>query len=189
MRIAIFGGTFNPIHKGHMCLAKQAKKALKLDKIVFVPAYIPPHKSSQGVIGADKRFHMIELAISGKPDFSVSRYEINKKKKVYSVETVAYFKKVFPKNTQLFFLAGADSLKGLSRWKKSDRLIGLCEFVAFSRPGFELDTKTPRIKTINMTALDISSTCVRECIKKDKSITGLVPKAVADYIKQKSLYR
>ena len=190
MHIAIFGGTFNPIHKGHMCLAKQAKKTLKLDKIVFVPAYIPPHKSSQGIIGADKRFHMIELAISGKPDFSVSRCEISKKKKVYSVDTVAHFKKAFPKNTQLFFLAGADSLKGLNWWKESDRLIGLCEFVAFSRPGFELDTKkTPRIKAIKMAALDISSTGVRERIKEDRSIAGLVPKAVADYIKQKSLYR
>jgi len=172
-----------------MCLAKQATNTLKLNKVVFVPAYIPPHKSSQGIMDADKRFHMIELAISGKANFSVSRYEIDIKKKVYSVDTATHFKKFFPKNTQLFFLAGADSLKGLGQWKDSDKLIDICEFVVFSRPGFELDTKTPRIKTIKMAALDISSTHVRECIKKDKSITGLVPKTVADYIKSKNLYR
>jgi len=189
MRIAIFGGTFNPIHKGHMFLAKQAKKTLKLDKVVFVPAYIPPHKSSQGIIDADKRFHMIELAISGKPNFTVSRYEIDKKKKVYSVETAAHFKKVFPKGTQLFFLTGADSLKGLDKWKDADKFFDLCEFVVFSRPGFGLGTKELRIRAIEINALDVSSTQVRARIKKDKSITDLVPKLVADYIKHKRLYR
>jgi len=189
MRIAIFGGTFNPIHKGHIFLATQAKKTLKLNKVVFVPAYIPPHKSSQGIMDADERFHMIELAISGKPSFTVSHYEINKKKKVYSVETAEHFKKVFPKSTQLFFLTGADSLKGLDKWKDADKLFGLCEFVVFSRPGFGLGTKEPCIRAIEMAALDISSTHVRECIKKDRSIIGLVPKPVADYIRRKRLYR
>jgi nicotinate-nucleotide adenylyltransferase len=189
MRIAIFGGTFNPIHKGHVFLAKQAKNKLKLNKIIFVPAYIPPHKKSEGIIRADKRFRMIKLALSGKPYFDVSRYEIDRKKKVYSVETIRHFKKVFPKDTQLFFLIGADSLKGLDKWKDSKKLFNLCKFVVFSRPGFKWSKKTPGIKAIEIDALDISSTQVRSFIKQGKLIRSLVPKPVADYIHLKRFYR
>jgi nicotinate-nucleotide adenylyltransferase len=191
MRIAIFGGTFNPIHKGHILLARQAKKSQKLDKIIFVPAYIPPHKKSKGIISADKRFRMIQLALSGKPYLDVSRYEIDRKKKVYSIETIRHFRRVFPKDTRLFFLIGADSLKGLNQWKDLKKLFNLCEFVVFSRPGFNLSgfRLKPDIKTVEINALDISSTVIRQRIKKGKSISGLVPKPVADYIRRKGLYK
>ena len=189
MRIAIFGGTFNPIHKGHIFLANQAKKSLQLDKVVFVPAYIPPHKKSDGIISSDKRFSMIRLAVWGKPYFGVSRYEIDRKEKVYSVETAKHFKSVLPKDTELFFLIGADSLKGLDKWKDSRKLFNLCEFAVFSRPGVNLGKKTQGIRAIEIDALDISSTQVRELIKQGKSINGLVPRPVADYIMRRGLYR
>jgi nicotinate-nucleotide adenylyltransferase len=189
MRIAIFGGTFNPIHKGHIFLANQAKKSLELDKVVFVPAYIPPHKKSDGIISSDKRFSMIRLAVWGKPYFEVSRYEIDRKERVYSVETVKHFKSVLPKGTELFFLIGADSLKGLDKWRDSKKLFNLCEFVVFSRPGFNLGRKTQGIRAVKIDALDVSSTQVRELIKQGKSISGLVPKPVAAYIMRKHLYR
>ena len=189
MRIAIFGGTFNPIHKGHIFLANQAKKSLQLDKVIFIPAYIPPHKKSDGIISSDKRFSMIRLAVWGNPYFGVSRYEIDRKEKVYSVETVRHFKSVLPKDTKLFFLIGADSLKGLDKWKDSKKLFNLCEFAVFSRPGFSLGKETQGIRAMKIDALDISSTQVRELIKQGKSIRALVPQTVAAYIKRRGLYK
>jgi nicotinate-nucleotide adenylyltransferase len=191
MRIAIFGGTFNPIHKGHMFLARQAKRALNLDKIIFVPAYIPPHKKSNDIIDARQRLRMIELAISGRACFDISKYEIDKKEKVYSIQTVRHFKRFFPRGTELFFLIGADSLKGLDKWKESHKLFDLCEFAVFSRPGFKLSGFQSKfcISKIKIDALDISSTQVREFINQGKSISRLVPKPVKDYINRKGLYR
>jgi nicotinate-nucleotide adenylyltransferase len=189
MKIGILGGTFNPLHKGHLFLARSAKKALGLDKVIFVPAYVPPHKNSAGIIHAEKRFYMIRLAISGEPDFAVSRYEIDKKKRVYSVDTISYFKRKFPKKTQLFFLAGADSLNSLSLWKDIDTLLNLCEFVVFSRPGSSLKIKQKKISSIQIKALDISSTQVRMLVKNNNSIKRLVPVPVERYIKKKGLYR
>jgi nicotinate-nucleotide adenylyltransferase len=190
MRIAIFGGTFNPIHKGHIFLARQAKKTLELDKVIFVPSYLPPHKSAQGIIDADDRCRMIELAISGNPDFGVSRHEIDKQKTAYSVDTIRYFKGYFPKDTQLFFIIGADSLEGLDRWRDADKIFDLCEFIAFSRPGFRLTKRKNRgPRGIEINALGVSSTQVRERVKNNVSIKGLVPKPVADYIKRRRLYK
>jgi nicotinate-nucleotide adenylyltransferase len=189
MNIAIFGGTFNPIHKGHLFLAEQAEKILGLNKVIFVPAYIPPHKSCSDIISAAERFHMIKLAISGRKSFSVSCLEIEKRKKIYSVDTVRYFKKKFPNHTRLFFLIGADQLKGLSSWKDADKLIGLCEFVVFSRPGFSLKENPHDIKVARIEELDISSTQVRDRIKNNKSIKRFVPKSVADYIMSNNLYK
>jgi nicotinate-nucleotide adenylyltransferase len=189
MRIGIFGGTFNPVHKGHLFLAGQAKKSLDLNEIIFVPAYTPPHKPPEGIIDADKRHHMVKLAVSDKQYLSVSRYEIDRKSKVYSIDTIRHFKRIFPKHAQLFFLLGADALSGLNLWKDLDKIFKLCELIVFSRPGFNLKTTESRIKVVGINALDVSSTSVRDAIKNNYSIRGLVPKAVADYIKRKRLYR
>ncbi len=189
MRIGIFGGTFNPVHKGHLFLADQAKKRLDLNKIIFVPAYTPPHKPPEGIIDADKRYHMVKLAVSGRRHLGVSRYEIDRKSKVYSIDTIRYFKRIFPKHAQLFFLLGADALKGLNLWKNLNKIFELCELIVFSRPGFSLKTPENRIRVIGINALDISSTGIRDAIKNNDSIMRLVPRPVADYIKRKKLYR
>jgi nicotinate-nucleotide adenylyltransferase len=189
MRIGIFGGTFNPVHKGHLFLADQAKKHLDLNKVIFVPAYTPPHKPPEGIIDADKRCHMLKLALSGSRYSGVSRYEVDRKRKVYSIDTIRYFKRISPKHAKLFFLLGADSLKSLSLWKDLNKIFELCELIVFSRPGFSLKTPENRIKTVYIDALDMSSSGVRDAIKNNYSIRELVPKTVADYIKRNKLYR
>jgi len=189
MRVAIFGGTFNPVHKGHIFLAVQAKRILKLDKVIFVPARIPPHKVPAGIINPAKRFHMIRLAVSGKKGFNVSRYELDKKGKAYSIDTVRYFRKILPKRTRLYFLTGADVINGLDAWKESEKLFTLCDFVIFSRPGFRLGPKESGFKTLDINALDVSSTMIRGLILENRPINGLVPGPVEAYIAREGLYR
>jgi len=189
MRIGIFGGTFNPVHNGHMSVAKEAIERLSLDNIVFVPAYIPPHKDTTELISADDRYEMIELAIGDNEDFHISRFEIDRKKRSYSIETIAHFKEIYPLDAKLYFLIGADSSQELSEWKDIDKLLGLCKFVVFDRPGFDKRLDYPNVESLDITGVDISSTRVRENLKSNKSITGLVPKQVEDYIISHNLYR
>jgi nicotinate-nucleotide adenylyltransferase len=188
MRIGIFGGTFNPIHKGHISLAQEAKRSLELDEIIFIPAYIPPHKSSRFLLHAHQRCILLRLALKSEKSFRISLYEIEQRETVYSIDTIRHLKKKYPKDSSLFFLTGADSLIGLSRWRDIDELLELCNFVVFSRPGFIKDIKDPRIKTIDFKALDISSTEIRKKLKKNESIKGLVPVAVERYIKANGLF-
>ena len=150
MRIGIFGGTFNPVHNGHLALCKESKQRLKLEKIIFVPAYIPPHKDSKGIIDAEERYQMLELAIGQEEGFEISRYEIDRKEKVYSINTIAHFKALYSDSAELFFLTGSDSLKGLKSWKDIDKLLKLCRFAVFSRPGFEEDVAPSFVERIDM---------------------------------------
>ncbi len=189
MRIGLFGGTFNPVHNGHVTLARVAKTGLKLDKVIFVPAYIPPHKDAALIIDAKDRLCMIELAIGKSAGFEISRYEIDKEKKVYSVETLRHFKDTCPEDTEIFFLAGADSLPELGTWKDVDKIFTLCRFIIFSRPGFSKDNSKLKVETIDMGEVNISSTRIRECIRKNNPIGDMVPKQVADYITENNLYK
>jgi nicotinate-nucleotide adenylyltransferase len=188
VRIGLFGGTFNPIHNGHLNLAKEAKAKLNLDKVIFIPSYIPPHKSIDGLTGAEDRIRMIELAIGDTKGFEISRYEIEKKEKSYSINTVEYFKAKYPDDTKLFFLIGEDSSDGLASWKDANKLFKLCRFVAFNRPGFQ-GKEHPGVKKVNIEPLDISSTRIRKAVKDKKSTRALIPVAVEDYIKSKNLYK
>lgn len=189
MRIGIFGGTFNPVHNGHLALAEEAISRLRLDKVVFVPAYIPVHKSRAGVISADDRVRMIELAAEAGTGFEISRYEIDRKKKTYSIETVRHFRQAYPKAEELFFLAGADSLSGIDSWKEADKLLKLCRFAVFSRPGFPKGDTGQGIEFVDMQGIGISSTQVRRLIRENKPFDDLVPKRVADYILRNNLYK
>ena len=116
-RIGILGGTFNPIHSGHLNLARHAKKLLSLDKVIFVPTYIPPHKKIENSISPKGRLNMITRAIRDEKSFSLSLYEIKRRRKSYSIRTLEFFKKKFGGNARLFFLMGADSLIGIYSWK------------------------------------------------------------------------
>jgi nicotinate-nucleotide adenylyltransferase len=189
MRIGLFGGTFNPVHSGHIALARAAKIRLKLDKVIFIPAYIPPHKDAIGIIDAKDRFCMIELAISQNAGFEISRYEIDKEEKVYSVETVRHFKDIYPEGTEIFFLAGADSLSELDAWKDVDKIFTLCRFVIFSRPGFSKDNSRVEVETIDIEEVNISSTRIRERVRRNNPIDEMVPEQVADYIAKNNLYK
>lgn len=189
MRIGLLGGTFNPIHNGHLAFAEGAVRKLCLDKVIFIPAYIPPHKRPDRLAYSEDRFKMIELAITGRSEFEISRYEIDKGQITYTVDTVEYFRNSYPKDTEFYFLIGADSLRELDIWKDIGRLSRLCRFVVGDRPGFGRNSKHSWIERIDITPVDVSSSQIRRRIKEGKAISGLLPKAVGDYIIKNNLYK
>lgn len=189
MRIAILGGTFNPIHNGHLALAKTAVETFALDKVIFIPTYIPPHKADENIADAEDRLSMVKFAICGNDKFEILRLEINRRKTSYSIDTISYLKKIYPKDTELFFLMGSDSANSLDTWKDIDKILTLCKFIVGTRPHYTLETKYKDIEIMPMTPVDISSTEIRQRVKEDKDIQGLIPDKVANYIKEYNLYK
>jgi len=189
MRIGLFGGSFNPIHNGHLALARGAKRQLNLDRVIFIPAYIPPHKSPEELIDAQDRLNIVSLAIEAEPGFEVSSYEIDKKGKSYSVDTVRHFKANCAQDTELFFLIGADSLEELNTWKDADEILKLSYFGVCARPGFSIDKTSERIHEFTITPVDISSTRIRKDIRGGKGVSGSLPPPVEEYIGKKNLYK
>lgn len=188
-RIGLLGGTFNPIHMGHLILAREAMQAIRLDKLIFVPAYIPPHKTTKYLSAARHRFNMVSLAIRDNPRFSISDFEIRSKRKSYSIFTVTKFKEDYGKNVKLFFIAGSDSLMKLSQWKDINKIMKMATFVIATRPGFPIGKIPKRIVRIKITPIDISSKHIRSLIRKNISIRYLVPEAVRHYIVENRLYK
>lgn len=188
MKIGILGGTFNPIHKGHLRLARQCRRRLKLNKVIFVPANIPPHKPNINILPARQRYRMVVMAIKGCPYFKASDYEIKSGGTSYSVRTLKAFRKKFGNKTKLFFLTGSDSLAQIASWKDIGRIVKLADFVVASRPGHKI-RKFPGIRLISIPTLDISSTDIRRRIKKGLSVKKLLPPAVYNHINKKGLYR
>ncbi|MFH1779046.1 MAG: nicotinate-nucleotide adenylyltransferase [Candidatus Omnitrophota bacterium] len=189
MRIGILGGTFNPIHLGHLVLAEEAKEKLNLDKIIFVPAYIPPHKKGEAIAEASDRLKMVELAIKGNPYFETSTFEMDAKATSYSVETLKGFKKRYGEDTKLFFITGADSLGELFSWKELDEIFKLSQFIVANRPGYDIANVPKEIEAVTITSLEISSSQIRRKIRENKSIRYLVPESVREYIIAKGLYK
>ena len=200
-KIGLFGGSFNPIHQGHLLLAEQAHEALGLDKVVFIPARMPPHKNPRSLAKGEERLRMTRLAVAGNPHFQVSAVEIRRKGPSYTVDTVKTFRKRFGGGAELYFLIGMDTVGELPTWKNIRELVGLCRFIPLGRPS----VKTPRIgdlipallktsardilnATIRMPLLDISSSDIRDRIAGGRSIRYLVPDAVEAYIRCKKLY-
>lgn len=189
MRIGILGGTFNPIHLGHLVLAEEAREKLNLDKVIFVPAYIPPHKKDETIVEANHRLRMVELAIKGNPSFEVSTFEIDAKTTSYSVETLKGFKKRYGEDAKLYFITGADSLGELFSWKELDEIFKLSQFIVANRPGYEITNVPKRIEVVTITSLEISSSQIRKKIKEGKSIRYLVAEPVREYIEVQGLYK
>lgn len=188
MKIGILGGTFNPVHIGHLILAEEVREKLNLDKVIFVPAYLPPHKNNPDIARPEHRYKMTGLAISANRYFSVSDIEIKRKGRSYTIDTLREFKKVYPKDS-LYFITGSDLLKYLSKWKDLKDVIRMVKFIVATRPGYPLAKIPAYIKTIGIRAVDISGFEVRQCIKRGKSFRYLVPEAVFGYIKRNRLYK
>jgi len=187
MRIGILGGSFDPIHIGHLHLAKKALTKLSLDKIIFIPTYLSPlkHKST----GALHRYKMVKLAIRDNRSFKISDIEIKRKRTSYSIETLRRLRRAYAKNTQFFFITGSDSLKELKRWNGLKEILALCKFVVAKRPGFSIKDRPAKSVTLHVDAKDISATDIRQRIENNKSIIRLVPGQVGKYIKQHRLYK
>jgi len=188
MKIGILGGTFNPVHTGHLILAEEAREKLGLDKIIFVPTYLAPHKDNTDVAAAQDRFNMIRLAIKGNRYFTVSDVEIKRDGFSYTIDTIREFKKLYP-NDELYFITGSDLLKYLDAWKDLADIIKMVKFIVATRPGYPLEKIPAYISTVAIRAVDISAFEIRNCIKEKKSFRYLVPEAVLRYIVKKNLYR
>jgi nicotinate-nucleotide adenylyltransferase len=220
-RIALFGGTFDPIHIGHLAVARAAERRFHLDEIHFIPTGRPPHKHRRGMAWYADRYAMVALACADHPRFIVSLAESGAdhsgRETCYSVDTVRHFKQKFHgTGAHLYFLLGADSFLYIPTWKDYETLLGLCDFIVASRPGFHLDALRlvippelfarpgsadapldPRAIALRRTTIyvldtvssHVSATEVRHRLDANKSIHGLVPPRVEEYITKQALYR
>lgn len=197
MRVGMIGGTFDPIHAGHLILAEQARDQLALAQVVFVPAGQPPHKPKKQITAAHHRLAMVELAIADYDAFAVSRIDLDREGPCYSVDTITLLQESWGPEAKIYFLIGEDSLRDLPKWHQPDRLLRLCQIVAVQRPGYSVDPNAldkqlagaaDRIQTIASPLIDISSTEIRERVRENRSIRYLVPEPVRRYIEQHNLY-
>jgi nicotinate-nucleotide adenylyltransferase len=188
MKIGILGGTFNPVHLGHLILADEVREKIQLDRVIFMPTYLPPHKDSSGIAAASDRYKMIKLAIKENKYFGSSDAEIKRDGRSYTIDTIKEFKRNFP-NEELYFITGSDLLKYLDEWKDLSEIIKMVKFIVATRPGYPLEKIPAYIQTVAIRAVDISAFQIRNCIRENKSFRYLVPEAVYDYIVKKKLYK
>lgn len=189
-KIAIFGGTFDPVHLGHLVTAEDIMKTLKLDRVIFIPAGRPPHKNIKTITGAGHRLKMLKLAIRDLPGFEISDYELKKKTKSFTIDTVRFFRKTLIKGDKLYFIAGSDIIEQIESWKDWRKLIKEVHLLIMARPGFKAGKKASKLGTfIEIKNIDISSSDIRKMIKKGLPVTYMIPEAVEKYIYDNKLYR
>jgi nicotinate-nucleotide adenylyltransferase len=218
-RVCLFGGTFDPIHEGHLAVARAADRRFRFDEIHFIPAAFPPHKPAMNLLPFAHRFAMVALACAGQPSFVPSLAEANNvaaSGASYSVDTVRRFQReICRPSDRIFFLLGADSFLGLRTWKEYETLLGLCDFVVANRPGVslpslrqvipqrllaepagdspagraEISLRRTTVYLLETVASRVSATSVRQRLDLGRSVRGLVPRAVEDYISKQALYR
>lgn len=175
MRVGIFGGSFNPVHRGHLKLAHEAFTQLNLSEIVFVPAAQSPFKESQALLPAWLRLKLLRKALRPYPYFKISTCEIERRGVSYTVDTLRQLRKLYPAGAVLYFLAGADVLARLHEWKSKDELLRSCRFVVADRPG-RVAKRSPRsVLRLPLNALNVSATQIRRLARKGRSISALVP--------------
>ena len=220
MRIGLFGGTFNPIHNGHLRAAQEVKSGFNLDQVYLIPAAVPPHKTSGMVASADDRLQMINLAIADLPGITATDVELKRPGPSYTIDTVRHFKRTLKRVSRIFLIMGLDAFLEIDTWKSYKELLEQIAFIVIARPTeahpdakqgwkiledyfkstlpaeYELSAggniymakgKQP-IYLCDVSALDISSTVIREKVKEKKTIENWVPTPVAEYIRLKGLY-
>jgi nicotinate-nucleotide adenylyltransferase len=190
-RIGVMGGTFDPIHLGHLIAASEALHAFELDRVIFVPTGQPWQKSNYS--DAEDRFMMTSLAAAMHPCFAVSRMELDRKGATYTADTMRELRRFHGSDVTLFFIAGADAVAKVATWKKVEELAEEAEMIAVTRPGFELDDlpsdpSWPKTHVMEMPGIDISATDIRARVRMGRPIDFLVPPAVARYIRDHGLY-
>jgi nicotinate-nucleotide adenylyltransferase len=193
MKLCLFGGTFDPPHVGHLIIGEFAYENLNVEKVLFIPAYIPPHKTSQDFSSPDIRFKMLELSIQGNPHFQISRIELDRTGISYSIDTIREIRNEFNlEQNDLFFLIGSDSLIEFHTWKNPEEIVSLTQVVVASRPFFDKkmvkNSFLDKINFLNAPYIDISSSMVRERVRKKKSIRYIVTKEVNEFIIKNKLY-
>lgn len=199
-RLGVMGGTFDPIHVGHLIAAECAREALALDEVIFVPAGDPPHKESDHVTPAEYRYTMTLLATVTNPHFSVSRIEVDRRGKSFTVDTIEALQAQLPAGTEVYFILGSDSMADVPNWHRPDRLLSLCRFIVVGRPGWDRRTveeslgplyapHRERIHSIDIPEVSVSSSDIRARVRTGRSIRYLTPDLVAQYIEERGLYK
>ena len=192
-RVGVMGGTFDPIHHGHLVAASEVQAWFDLDEVVFVPTGDPWQKSDRVVTGAEDRYLMTVVATAANPRFYVSRVDIDRAGKTYTIDTLRDLKAEMP-DAELFFITGADALADIFTWRDAEELFALARFVGCTRPGYEMDKSTldaipsDRVTMVEIPALAISSTDCRERKRRGEPVWYLVPDGVVQYIAKHDLY-
>lgn len=214
-RIGLLGGTFNPIHQGHLRAAEEIQQRFSLSEVLFVPSYIPPHKVTAEVASPEDRFAMVRLAVASHPGFIASPLEIEARERSYSIITLNKVKTIY-RDARIYFILGIDAFLEIETWKSYQAVLEQCHFIVINRPGYRLELAKAalperyaekildlgaaeevgealmgsfRIFLVSIRALDISSTAIRRRIKQGQSIKGFVPEAVEEYIKKNNIYQ
>jgi nicotinate-nucleotide adenylyltransferase len=197
-KIGIIGGTFDPVHLGHLAVAEEACRQVGLAEMIFLPAGHPYFKAAALISPAEHRVKMLELAIVDKPKYKISLLEIQRPGPSYAVETVAKIKSQRPPEDEIFFIMGWDSLLTLPRWEQPERLISLCKIIASPRPGYSkpdidlIEKDLPGISQLTLVMekplVNISATEIRERVRRGLPVDNMVTPSVAKYIKEKRLY-
>jgi len=194
-KLGIMGGTFNPIHQGHLVAAEFIRDEFKLDEVLFVPSGKPPHKGNNEIASPEHRWMMTLLATASNEHFSTSSIEIERPGESYTRDTILRLKQIYGERTECYFITGADAIAEISTWHKTEDLPQITKFIAASRPGYKLDIKNidPRFQKctylVEIPALAISSTEIRKRIKQRQTIKYLLPEVVEKYIYKNNLYR
>lgn len=195
----MLGGTFDPVHKGHIMVAEEARTRLNLAEIILVPAGQPLLKAdNRPITTAEHRLQMLRLAITDKPNYKLSTIETERAGPSYTVDTIAELRERLGKGSELFFILGCDSLVLFPEWREPSRIIGMCYLVAAPRPGYQrpnlkaLEADVPgilqRVMLMDKPEIDISASVIRERVRRGLSVRHLVPEPVNRYIKEHSLY-
>jgi nicotinate-nucleotide adenylyltransferase len=189
-RIGVLGGTFNPVHTGHLLMARDVLEQARLDVVELVPCHTPSHKTGEALVQAQHRLRMLRLAVRGVNGLRVNDLDIKRGGVTYSVDTVAAMRSRQP-GAEIFFIIGSDSLRDLKRWKEFERLNQMCSFIVVARPGHPV-RRLPGVRleaVVTVRQCEISSTEIRKRIARGQGIHYLVPDAVRKYIERETLYR
>ncbi len=213
-RIGLFGGTFDPIHLGHVRAAEEALRAFRLERVLFIPSHLPPHKEGGAAAAPADRLRMVELACEGRPGFAASSIEIEAGGRSYSYLTLAAARERFPR-AEPFFILGVDAFLEIGTWREYERVLDECRFIVTARPGSDLEAASGvlggrlreatfrvrgerpvggavlsryRVFLLPIAALDVSSTDIRRRVRDGRSLDGLVPPSVEAYIRDHQLY-
>lgn len=197
-RLGVMGGTFDPIHFGHLVAAEMAREEFKLDKVLFIPAGNPPHKQRKDISAGELRYKMVQKAVQDNPAFDISALEIEREGPSYTVETLRILRRTWPEH-ELYFITGTDALLEIFSWREYEEILTLIQFIGAARPGFDagefflkVQQEHPeiqgRIHHLEVPALAISSTDIRSRVRNGQPIRYLLPEPVRIFIEQHRLY-
>ena len=194
-RIALYGGTFDPVHSGHLEIARKVSELFEIEKVLFIPAQVAPHKVGRPVTEPIHRYAMLALATQNDPRLSISTFELESPDRRYTVDTVEHFQTKLAGSTELFFIMGADSWSEITTWREWERLLKIINHIVVTRPGHEVDQSLQepdaRVFFTDAVMKDISATSIRRLAAEGRvtELIQLVPEPVAEYIRKYELYR